>query len=164
MKCTYTRTSDVYQVVWFWRIVESYSEEMRARLLQFVTGSSRVPLQGFKALQVPYWCRSRIHNNPIRKYVDWLIDWFVWLKSSGSTVGAKLIPVWPVSHFRRKASFLRAYYCTFYCTELRLEKMICDLLDGPNSKHTPETLLLKHRKESPKLELNFASTFFALKI
>jgi len=39
------------QVIWFWRIVESYSEEMRARLLQFVTGSSRVPLQGFKALQ-----------------------------------------------------------------------------------------------------------------
>ncbi|XP_037074031.1 E3 ubiquitin-protein ligase SMURF2-like [Pollicipes pollicipes] len=38
-------------VRWFWRIVDSYSEEMRARLLQFVTGSSRVPLQGFKALQ-----------------------------------------------------------------------------------------------------------------
>lgn len=38
-------------VQWFWAIVESYSEEMRARLLQFVTGSSRVPLQGFKALQ-----------------------------------------------------------------------------------------------------------------
>lgn len=39
-------------VKWFWIIVEGYSEEMRARLLQFVTGSSRVPLQGFKALQV----------------------------------------------------------------------------------------------------------------
>ena len=38
-------------MVWFWRIVEGYDEEMRARLLQFVTGSSRVPLQGFKALQ-----------------------------------------------------------------------------------------------------------------
>jgi E3 ubiquitin ligase SMURF1/2 len=38
-------------VKWFWEIVDSYSEEMRARLLQFVTGSSRVPLQGFKALQ-----------------------------------------------------------------------------------------------------------------
>lgn len=38
-------------VGWFWKIVDSYSEEMRARLLQFVTGSSRVPLQGFKALQ-----------------------------------------------------------------------------------------------------------------
>ncbi|XP_059470031.1 E3 ubiquitin-protein ligase SMURF2 [Neocloeon triangulifer] len=38
-------------VKWFWQIVEIYSAEMRARLLQFVTGSSRVPLQGFKALQ-----------------------------------------------------------------------------------------------------------------
>jgi E3 ubiquitin ligase SMURF1/2 len=33
-------------VKWFWRAVEQYSEERRARLLQFVTGSSRVPLQG----------------------------------------------------------------------------------------------------------------------
>lgn len=38
-------------VVWFWEIVEKYSDEMQARLLQFVTGSSRVPLQGFRALQ-----------------------------------------------------------------------------------------------------------------
>ncbi|XP_065214724.1 E3 ubiquitin-protein ligase SMURF2 [Planococcus citri] len=44
-------TSETPVVKWFWQIVESYSEEMRARLLQFVTGSSRVPLQGFKALQ-----------------------------------------------------------------------------------------------------------------
>lgn len=33
------------------QIVESYTPEMRARLLQFVTGSARVPLQGFRALQ-----------------------------------------------------------------------------------------------------------------
>uniref|UniRef100_A0A8D8VAB3 HECT-type E3 ubiquitin transferase n=2 Tax=Cacopsylla melanoneura TaxID=428564 RepID=A0A8D8VAB3_9HEMI len=44
-------TPDTAVVKWFWQIVEIYSEEMRARLLQFVTGSSRVPLQGFKALQ-----------------------------------------------------------------------------------------------------------------
>ncbi|XP_014261551.1 E3 ubiquitin-protein ligase SMURF2 [Cimex lectularius] len=44
-------TSTTPVVVWFWEIVESFSEEMRARLLQFVTGSSRVPLQGFKSLQ-----------------------------------------------------------------------------------------------------------------
>ncbi|KAJ6221143.1 hypothetical protein RDWZM_006955 [Blomia tropicalis] len=42
---------DASVVQWFWRAVESFSEERRARLLQFVTGSSRVPLQGFKALQ-----------------------------------------------------------------------------------------------------------------
>ncbi|GJQ81715.1 hypothetical protein Trydic_g9156 [Trypoxylus dichotomus] len=44
-------TPETQVVQWFWQVVESYSEEMRARLLQFVTGSSRVPLQGFKALQ-----------------------------------------------------------------------------------------------------------------
>lgn len=33
-------------VKWFWMAVDSFSEERRARLLQFVTGSSRVPLQG----------------------------------------------------------------------------------------------------------------------
>ncbi|XP_067005940.2 E3 ubiquitin-protein ligase SMURF2 [Anabrus simplex] len=44
-------TPDTPVVKWFWQIVDGYGEEMRARLLQFVTGSSRVPLQGFKALQ-----------------------------------------------------------------------------------------------------------------
>ncbi|PSN50736.1 E3 ubiquitin-protein ligase SMURF1 [Blattella germanica] len=44
-------TPETPVVRWFWQIVEEYGEEMRARLLQFVTGSSRVPLQGFKALQ-----------------------------------------------------------------------------------------------------------------
>lgn len=29
-------------VKWFWEILDEYPEEMRARLLQFVTGSSRV--------------------------------------------------------------------------------------------------------------------------
>lgn len=38
-------------VKWFWEVVEKYDEEQRARLLQFVTGSSRIPVQGFKALQ-----------------------------------------------------------------------------------------------------------------
>lgn len=44
-------------VRWFWRVVDEYDEEHRARLLQFVTGSSRVPLQGFKALQgdIHHW-------------------------------------------------------------------------------------------------------------
>uniref|UniRef100_A0A665VS23 HECT-type E3 ubiquitin transferase n=1 Tax=Echeneis naucrates TaxID=173247 RepID=A0A665VS23_ECHNA len=44
-------TPDSNIVKWFWKAVESFDEERRARLLQFVTGSSRVPLQGFKALQ-----------------------------------------------------------------------------------------------------------------
>ncbi|XP_048870324.1 E3 ubiquitin-protein ligase SMURF1 isoform X3 [Brienomyrus brachyistius] len=43
--------ADSNVVKWFWQAVESFDEERRGRLLQFVTGSTRVPLQGFKALQ-----------------------------------------------------------------------------------------------------------------
>ena len=44
-------TPDSNIVKWFWIAVETFDEEKRARLLQFVTGTSKVPLQGFKALQ-----------------------------------------------------------------------------------------------------------------
>ncbi|KNC79547.1 hypothetical protein SARC_08058 [Sphaeroforma arctica JP610] len=37
-------------VVMFWKVVESFDNEMKARLLQFVTGTSRVPVSGFKEL------------------------------------------------------------------------------------------------------------------
>jgi len=50
-------------VRWFWRVVDEYDEEHRARLLQFVTGSSRVPLQGFKSLQGNYFlCALAFHR------------------------------------------------------------------------------------------------------
>ncbi|OQV02758.1 hypothetical protein CLAIMM_07901 [Cladophialophora immunda] len=39
------------QVTWFWRIVRGMSNEERAKLLQFVTGTSKVPLNGFKDLE-----------------------------------------------------------------------------------------------------------------
>ncbi|KAI3758684.1 hypothetical protein L6452_06255 [Arctium lappa] len=38
-------------VVWFWEVVKAFNKEDRARLLEFVTGTSKVPLEGFKALQ-----------------------------------------------------------------------------------------------------------------
>ncbi|XP_015784242.1 E3 ubiquitin-protein ligase NEDD4-like isoform X3 [Tetranychus urticae] len=37
-------------IQYFWRVVLSFSSEMRSRLLQFVTGTSRVPMNGFKEL------------------------------------------------------------------------------------------------------------------
>lgn len=44
------RTSEVAR--WFWEIVEDdFDQELRARLLQFVTGTSGVPSRGFSVLQ-----------------------------------------------------------------------------------------------------------------
>ncbi|KAK6504659.1 hypothetical protein TWF481_006599 [Arthrobotrys musiformis] len=45
----YTASSP--QVQWFWRAVRSFDKEERAKLLQFVTGTSKVPLNGFKELE-----------------------------------------------------------------------------------------------------------------
>ena len=38
-------------VAWFWEVIDGYSEELKARLMQFVTGTSGVPAQGFAYLQ-----------------------------------------------------------------------------------------------------------------
>ncbi|ERN14346.1 E3 ubiquitin-protein ligase UPL2 isoform X1 [Amborella trichopoda] len=45
----YSAASPVIQ--WFWEVVNGFSKEDKARLLQFVTGTSKVPLEGFRALQ-----------------------------------------------------------------------------------------------------------------
>lgn len=45
----YSKTSK--QVQWFWQYVRSLDNEKRARLLQFCTGTCRVPVGGFSELQ-----------------------------------------------------------------------------------------------------------------
>lgn len=44
----YTRSSK--QIIWFWQWVREIDNEKRARLLQFVTGTCRVPVGGFAEL------------------------------------------------------------------------------------------------------------------
>lgn len=39
------------QIQWFWRALRSFDQADRARFLQFVTGTSKVPLQGFAFLE-----------------------------------------------------------------------------------------------------------------
>ncbi|KAL2314487.1 E3 ubiquitin-protein ligase ptr1 [Schizosaccharomyces pombe] len=52
------------QVQWFWRAVRSFDEEERAKLLQFATGTSKVPLNGFKELEgMSGFQRFNIHKS-----------------------------------------------------------------------------------------------------
>lgn len=44
----YTPQSD--QVQWFWKVLSEFTQEQRAWFLQFATGTSRVPVEGFKGL------------------------------------------------------------------------------------------------------------------
>ncbi|KAI7868442.1 hypothetical protein BDF14DRAFT_1966647 [Spinellus fusiger] len=45
----YTEQDDVIQ--WFWKCISSWDSEKKSRLLQFTTGTSRIPVNGFKDLQ-----------------------------------------------------------------------------------------------------------------
>jgi E3 ubiquitin-protein ligase NEDD4 len=38
-------------IEWFWKIVRAWPAERKSRLLQFTTGTSRIPVNGFKDLQ-----------------------------------------------------------------------------------------------------------------
>ncbi|KAF9762286.1 E3 ubiquitin-protein ligase ptr1 [Nosema granulosis] len=44
-------TMESLNIIWFWKAVTSFTPEERAKLLQFCTGSSRVPFEGFSHLQ-----------------------------------------------------------------------------------------------------------------
>eukprot|EP01084_Bolivina_argentea_P213037 361971_1 len=43
-------TKNTQLIVWFWQCVQEMDKEERALLLQFITGTSKVPIGGFKAL------------------------------------------------------------------------------------------------------------------
>ncbi|KIY45606.1 HECT-domain-containing protein [Fistulina hepatica ATCC 64428] len=45
----YAKTDQVIE--WFWKCIRSWPAERKSRLLQFTTGTSRVPVNGFKDLQ-----------------------------------------------------------------------------------------------------------------
>ena len=49
----YTAAARVIQ--WFWECVDDMGKQDRALLVQFVTGTSKVPLDGFRGLQVRTW-------------------------------------------------------------------------------------------------------------
>lgn len=52
------------QIQWFWRAVRSFDKEEKAKLLQFVTGTSKVPLNGFKELEgMNGFSRFNIHRD-----------------------------------------------------------------------------------------------------
>lgn len=57
-------TAGCKQVNYFWRAVRSFDVEERAKLLQFATGTSKVPLNGFKELGgVNGTCKFSIHRD-----------------------------------------------------------------------------------------------------
>eukprot|EP00831_Metopus_contortus_P082887 TRINITY_DN9058_c0_g1_i7.p2 TRINITY_DN9058_c0_g1~~TRINITY_DN9058_c0_g1_i7.p2 ORF type:complete len:163 (+),score=22.45 TRINITY_DN9058_c0_g1_i7:216-704(+) len=64
----YTDKSKIIE--WFWEILESFSSQERAAFLQFVTGTSKVPLDGFRNLPgssgVQQFNIHKVYKDPYR--------------------------------------------------------------------------------------------------
>ncbi|KAG8845257.1 hypothetical protein FRB91_001930 [Serendipita sp. 411] len=48
---TFTTVEDRFGEHWFWECIRNWPPERKSRLLQFATGTSRIPVNGFKDLQ-----------------------------------------------------------------------------------------------------------------
>ena len=63
-------TSSSPQIQWFWRAVRAFGREERAKLLQFVTGSSKIPMGGFANLEgmngVSKFLITKVYGKPTR--------------------------------------------------------------------------------------------------
>jgi len=47
----YNKNSPV--IKWLWEVLEEFNNSERAEFIQFITGSSKVPVEGFKGLRGP---------------------------------------------------------------------------------------------------------------
>ena len=69
----YTRSSK--QVQWFWKFVRDLDQEKRIRLLQFVTGTCRLPVGGFSELmgELLFVCSTVVLlcSDGIETWVQW---------------------------------------------------------------------------------------------
>ena len=64
-------TANSPQIQWFWEVMEELDRAEKGNLLQFVTGSSKVPAEGFSGLQgmngpEPFQITRIIANDPMR--------------------------------------------------------------------------------------------------
>lgn len=64
----YTKESEA--IKWFWEILQAQPAEQKAAFIQFVTGTSKVPLEGFKALkgiggQIQRFQIHKVYNNKL---------------------------------------------------------------------------------------------------
>lgn len=74
----YTENDEVIQN--FWKCIRSWDAEQKSRLLQFATGTSRIPVNGFKDLQGSdgprrFTIEKAGEPNQLPKSHTWYVDW-----------------------------------------------------------------------------------------
>ena len=70
---TCTGFYDLQVMPWFWVVVSSYTQEELARLIQFTTGSSQLPPDGFAELRP----KLQFSPAPVRGFLPTAHTWYV---------------------------------------------------------------------------------------
>ena len=84
---------DLHRVIkWFWEVVDEMTTEERVRLLQFVTGSGRLPAHGFKALQSNDGIFRKFNVQSISKQVNFLYFVIIPTPENAISLGVVLSP------------------------------------------------------------------------
>jgi len=70
-------STDDQVIQWFWQCIRSWPHERRSRLLQFVTGTNRIPGSGFKDLRGPAGlCRFTVEMSGSRSQLPKSVPYF----------------------------------------------------------------------------------------
>jgi len=103
--------TDTHQVIlWFWEIVDDWDQEMRARLLQFVTGTSKIPTGGFAGLYGA--------NGPKRFQIIRVFD-ITRLPQANTCFNELLLPPYPTKELLAdRLTQVYVYTCVHVCVRV----------------------------------------------
>lgn len=124
---------------WFWAAVERFNNEQRLRLLQFVTGTSSVPYEGFAALRgsnglrrfcIEKW--GKVTSLP--RYLSPLLHSYLFFTISKEHGSSRVSSSWPPGTTQH--SFLQSLHVCLKQANRRmaLQHQNLDLSAGKNSK------------------------------
>ena len=142
-------------VAWFWACVEGFCDEQRARLLQFVTGSSRLPPGGFSQITVRVAAAGNPPSRPRHRVVTRRrargpaeLRWYLPFHNPG---GAARRPARPPSRGSRRAQVERcdAVYPTAHTCFNRLD-LVRARGEGSNASSNARLVAVRSRGTRPR--------------
>lgn len=107
----YTENDEVIQN--FWKCIRSWDAEQKSRLLQFATGTSRIPVNGFKDLQGSdgprrFTIEKAGEPNQLPKSHTWYVAFEIVLSGCGMDTNDEIVSiVWIYPRIRRSRRLIR---------------------------------------------------------
>jgi hypothetical protein len=106
-------------IKWFWKIIDELTDDERRKFLQFCTGTSRVPVEGFRYLNIKYhfyYSALQSNNGKVCKFC-----------------------IEPIEYIGKNSAFIKAHTCfnrielPIYEDYITMKDNITNLIRNPNA-------------------------------